>query len=302
MVTDDEIRVIYLNIAEFLSKMFVLVVFILCIIVSANGMAVWMTKDQCEKELAVGVSIMGFDAVLSDERRLIVFKDKGLTVLKSGDKYYPNDDLYVMLAGTPNKSLQFVFEATNAVFDKGGCNGRRVANVKSSLLILPSSVTEGGTTETLSSSETDIQLVAGWAESYGAVKVSAPFVLSLATPAEQAAELARRNAPPETNLRSNGGGGSRAKELMEESGAAVSAEVVQKMVETVAQLTSKINGITGKKSKTQQQDFTGTPEEKEQKRKDFIQNHLESLKSKNAKDLGRPVECLFFSVLFFSFL
>ena len=70
-----------------------------------------------------------------------------------------------MLYGPKDKVLQFVFEATNAQFLGGGCDGRRVANVKLGKLKIPEDAVG------------DVTVVAGWALGYSNVKITPAFTL-----------------------------------------------------------------------------------------------------------------------------
>ena len=157
----------------------IVVLIISCCIGHIHGMAVWMTKEECHKPLHVGSIIMGSAAVLSEEMLINVYRDNGAVELHSGDKYVPGEELIVVLHGPEQTGMQFVFEATNAVFNKGGCDGTRVANTKSAVLKLP---IDASTTST-------VDIIAGWATGYTTVNVTPTFSLvrGEATPTQPSA-------------------------------------------------------------------------------------------------------------------
>lgn len=131
-------------------------------------MAVWMTKEECRKPMRVGELIMGSEAMLSTLRVVQVYRDG--KILTSGDLYIPGEELLVTLVGPDdNPEVQFVFEATNAVFIGGGCDGHRVANSKAAKLLLPSDT---------SPNAPKVQIIAGWATGYSTVQITPNFALS----------------------------------------------------------------------------------------------------------------------------
>ena len=138
-----------------------------CLVAPAFGMAVWMTKEECKKTMRVGELIMGSEAVLSTLREVQVYRDG--TLVASGDTYIPGEELLVSLVGPDDTGVQFVFEATNAVFIGGGCDGHRVANSKAAKLLLPSDT---------SADAPGVQIIAGWATGYTTVQITPTFVLN----------------------------------------------------------------------------------------------------------------------------
>ena len=83
-----------------------------------------------------------------------VFRNDGDIPLKNGDAYIPGEVLLVMLYGPKDNGLQYVLEVNNAKFASGGCDGKRIANVKLGKLNVPADATE------------DITIVSGWALGY----------------------------------------------------------------------------------------------------------------------------------------
>eukprot|EP01032_Pedospumella_encystans_P013038 gene13038-15037_t len=110
---------------------------------------------------------MGSEAVLSPLREVQVYRDG--TLVASGGTYIPGEELLVSLVGPDDTGVQFVFEATNAVFIGGGCDGHRVANSKAAKLLLPSDT---------SSDAPSVQIIAGWATGYTTVQITSTFVLN----------------------------------------------------------------------------------------------------------------------------
>ena len=71
----------------------------------------------------------------SDDRFIRVFR--GEEMLTSGSIYHHSESLTVSISDSHN---QFVYEAIGgAVFDKGGCSGKRVANKPQATLKMPTS-------------------------------------------------------------------------------------------------------------------------------------------------------------------
>lgn len=71
----------------------------------------------------------------SDDRFIRVFR--GDEMLTSGSIYHHSESLTVSISDSHN---QFVYEAIGgAVFDKGGCDGKRVANKPQAILKMPKS-------------------------------------------------------------------------------------------------------------------------------------------------------------------
>ncbi len=137
------------------------------LVIPVSGMAVWMTKEECKKTMRVGELIMGSEATLSTLREVQVYRDGALVA--SGDTYIPGEELLVSLVGPDDTGVQFVFEASNAVFIGGGCDGRRVANSKAAKLLLPSDT---------SPDAPRVQITAGWATGYTTVHITPTFVVN----------------------------------------------------------------------------------------------------------------------------
>lgn len=71
----------------------------------------------------------------SDERFIRVFR--GEEQLTSGSIYHHSESLTVSISDAHN---QFVYEAIGgAIFDRGGCDGKRVANKPQAILKMPTS-------------------------------------------------------------------------------------------------------------------------------------------------------------------
>lgn len=117
--------------------------------------------------MRVGEMIMGSDAQLSTVREVQVYRDG--TLVTSGSAYIPGEELLVALVGPDDTGVQFVFEATNAVFIGGGCDGHRVANTKTAKLLLPSDT---------SPDAPSVQIIAGWATGYTTVHITPTFALT----------------------------------------------------------------------------------------------------------------------------
>jgi len=136
------------------------------LVMPVSGMAVWMTKEECKKTMRVGELIMGSEATLSTLREVQVYRDGALVA--SGGTYIPGEELLVSLVGPDDTGVQFVFEASNAVFIGGGCDGRRVANSKAAKLLLPSDT---------SPDAPQVHIISGWATGYTTVQITPTFVL-----------------------------------------------------------------------------------------------------------------------------
>ena len=71
----------------------------------------------------------------SDSRIIRVYR--GGEELSSGSNYHPSEALSVSISDTNN---QYVYEAVGgAVFEKGGCDGKRIANKPRATLVMPAS-------------------------------------------------------------------------------------------------------------------------------------------------------------------
>jgi len=171
------------------------------LIASVSGMAIWMTKEECKKPLRIGELIMGSEAIFSAQRGIRVYR--GGDMVENGSAYLPGEELLIVLHGTDDAGLQFVFEASNAVFIGGGCEGHRLANSKAAKLLLPSDQSSGAL---------DVQIIAGWAAGYETVKITTAFVLTAAphpptVPEEQthtkASESSLPQAKEEIPIKSN---------------------------------------------------------------------------------------------------
>ena len=146
--------------------MLLIVSFLLLLCQHVDGFASWMTTDFCRRTLQVGEIIMGEEVLLSEDRWVEVYR--GPVALKSNqDLAIPGESLLVKIN---NPSNQFVYEVRgnrDAKFLKGGCDGKRVADQKETLLEIPAT------------NRDNIEIVAAWAEGFSVVRVSNPFVLLL---------------------------------------------------------------------------------------------------------------------------
>lgn len=79
---------------------------------------------------------MNADVVASNARTISVYRSDLENRLHSGDSYMPGETLIVELSeSAEDKGSQFVLEATNAKFVKGGCDGRRVTHNLADLIL-----------------------------------------------------------------------------------------------------------------------------------------------------------------------
>ena len=108
---------------------------------------------------------MNNKAVASDERYVRVFR--GTNELKSGDVYQPSESLTISISDT---KPQYVYEVSEggAKFEKGGCEGRRIADKPKVTLVMPA---KGA------ASTSEFEIVTAWATGHEAVKISLPFRL-----------------------------------------------------------------------------------------------------------------------------
>ena len=130
-----------------------------------HGFADWFTKDYCSRKLFVGQVIMNNKAVASDERYVRVFR--GTNELKSGDVYQPSESLTISISDT---KPQYVYEVSEggAKFEKGGCEGRRIADKPKVTLVMPAK----GTATT-----SEFEIIIGWAIGHEEVRISPAFRL-----------------------------------------------------------------------------------------------------------------------------
>jgi hypothetical protein len=128
-----------------------------------NAFADWMATSYCSRSLLPGEIIMNNVVLLSDERHLIITRNG--EEIQSGSQYIPGETLQVMLSDTHN---QYLFETDFGRFLDGGCEGKRIANHKTTAdIIMP---TDG---------IKEINIKAGWAMGHSVVRTSSPFILLL---------------------------------------------------------------------------------------------------------------------------
>ena len=140
----------------------------LCAILSCTavyGFADWFTKDYCSRKLFVGQVIMNNKAVASDERYVRVYR--GTKELKSGDVYLPSESLTISIN---DAKPQYVYEVSDggAKFEKGGCEGRRIADKPKVTLNMPA---KGA------ASASEFEIIIGWATGHEEVRISPAFRL-----------------------------------------------------------------------------------------------------------------------------
>ena len=130
-----------------------------------QGFADWFTKDYCSRKLFVGQVIMNNKAVASEERYVRVFR--GTKELKSGDVYQPSESLTISINEAKH---QYVYEVSEggAKFEKGGCEGRRIADKPKVTLNMPA---KGA------ASASEFEIIIGWATGHEEVRISPAFRL-----------------------------------------------------------------------------------------------------------------------------
>jgi hypothetical protein len=141
----------------------------------------WMTTDYCDRAMKVGTLIMNEEAIQSDERSISVFRND--EQLEDNSKYSPGETLTVKISMSKNS----VFETENAKFEKGGCDGTRIANKASANLLLPLGL----------EASNPVIIRAAWAEGHSTVKISKDFILVPDHPLRHNAETAQE-APKES--------------------------------------------------------------------------------------------------------
>lgn len=129
------------------------------------------TSSYCSLPLSVGSSIMGRQAIFSQQYGLTVTRGSNV-ILSSGSKYYPSEILTITFP--VSSPIQFVIQATGGAIFTGssfiGCSGTRIHDTQSVQLTMPN--TASG----------NITLIAGWSGSYGLVSISPAVTL---TPSKQ---------------------------------------------------------------------------------------------------------------------
>jgi hypothetical protein len=141
---------------------------ILSIFQLTYSFADWMTKDYCRRSILPGEVIMNAEVFESPDRAVRVLR--GNTELKNGDTYTPGEVLTVQIT---DSSPQYLFEVSAGKFEKGGCDGVRIANKPSTSLTMP-------TAEALaeSSSPDNVAIKVAWATGHSAVAVSPAFIMN----------------------------------------------------------------------------------------------------------------------------
>jgi len=147
-------------------KKYILLIIISIIIISkTNGFAEWLANQYCDRPLIVGEIIMNQEVELSNDRKILVYRD-GIE-LKSGSEYKLGEILTISVTELQKKN-QFMFETKNAKFESGGCDGIRSAKEKPNL-ILPDKM--------LVDNDNIVTIVSGWAYGHETVYVTEPFIL-----------------------------------------------------------------------------------------------------------------------------
>ena len=136
-------------------RLLLLLVVIFSITVICESFAEWMITDFCHRKLAVGQVIMHARVIQADDRSLLITREG--EPLQDGDYYVPGETLDVDL-NIPAGDGDTIFETSNAIFLNGGCEGRRIASPHKATLKLPS--------------DGEVTIVAGWAPSHTAVKLT----------------------------------------------------------------------------------------------------------------------------------
>ena len=108
---------------------------------------------------------MNNKAVASEERFVRVFR--GTKELKSGDVYQPSESLTVSINEVKGQHVYEVSEG-GATFEKGGCEGRRIADKPKVTLVMPA---KGAATAS------EFEIILGWATGHEAVNISPTFRL-----------------------------------------------------------------------------------------------------------------------------
>jgi len=97
----------------------------------SQAFASWFVTDFCERKLEIGQVIMNSIVADSEERIVKVYRED--RELNSGDVYIPGERVKIHIS---NNQDQYVFEAKNAIFEKGKCGGVRT-DKDGGYLILP---------------------------------------------------------------------------------------------------------------------------------------------------------------------
>lgn len=134
---------------------------------SVQSFASWMTDEFCSRKLVLGEIIMNARVESSDERNIKVFRKE--EEIEDNGFYIPGETLLVDLSDTSTGQYLYEVTSSNAKFENGGCDGKRIASPSKALLVLP----EPGTVD----ATLPVTLVAGWALGHEAVKLSSTFTL-----------------------------------------------------------------------------------------------------------------------------
>lgn len=136
-----------------------------------QGFATHLTKEHCDRELNVGVTIMGKKVEYSPERKLTVFR--GGEEMQPGGYFRPGDVLTINIEATDGSKIrQMVLELSPGTlkFDdpKGACGGKRT-------ILNGVTITIPDNTINL---EHNFTIKGCWAKTYSSgVKVVQPFSL-----------------------------------------------------------------------------------------------------------------------------
>ncbi len=181
-------------------------------------------------------------------------------MLRPDDTYIFGESLTVTLSNTNN---QYLIETANAKIEKGGCDGRRVANKNNVIVVMPS--------PTSSETPVDVSIWAGWAEGHSAVSVTDVLVLKAPS---------THSLPKTLSHRSKGLHAVNAKTMAkkeevaeeEEDGEEHEMETV-KVMKARGRMTST-HTVQRRKAKVDPQDLTADTNLRGNKPKDYISSKL----------------------------
>ncbi|KAJ8608719.1 hypothetical protein CTAYLR_009659 [Chrysophaeum taylorii] len=121
----------------------------------------------CDRDMAVGSTIMGEEAISSDELS-VVFERDG-TEVACGSTYVPGEQLTARLVNSTGPA-QYVLQVSGGTFQDqaSGCEGEYTCNGTR----CSKSDSSGQTVLAPSNETVSIELLAGWAETFGAVFIA----------------------------------------------------------------------------------------------------------------------------------
>jgi hypothetical protein len=150
----------------------ILVLLCLCVGLVDGHTACMVFPSYCNsRRLLAGSTVMGRTIVSSTARRTLVYR--GSTLLTSGMAYVGGETLQIRMSSPSNAEVdswsystnEYVFEATNARFQSGGCSGRRFAGAVGNL-VMPAA------------GSGSVSVWGGFAYGYGTVSVTPTIVLT----------------------------------------------------------------------------------------------------------------------------